>query len=329
MRGLSAPRVSTPRVARPDLDGLPLRERWYPMGHPVEIVTNSAAVLSIADGLWHEYPPISRASAIELRIEVSSRDRAPHRPAQTFQLDRFFAVVSGSQNFAIADMNLGLGIMRVGAGAARDAPWFAYHFLEPLAYTLLGVRHFTMIHASAVALGGAAAILCGGSGAGKTCLAYACARRGWTFLTGDATHLVRDAPQPAIIGRPFSIRFRASARNIFPELRRFAAIVRPNGKRDFELDPRRLGLSVAVEARPGLIVFLNRVANLCRPSIKPVSRSQARGLLSEWICLGSASIRAEQRRTLEKLLERPAVRLTYSDPFAAEDLLRWRIAAAG
>lgn len=291
------------------------------MGRPLEIVTNSADVLAAAANLWDEFTPLADSSPIELRIEVCDGSSLKTTPSIACG-EHAVTIAQGPRNFAIAHLDTGRGEIRVTADVARNTAWFVYHFLEPIAYVLLGVRHFTMIHASCVALENSAAVLCGGAGTGKTCLAYACAKRGWSFLSGDAVHLVREAAQPLAIGRPFSIRFRFSARKLFPELGHYRAILRPNGKRDFELDPRPLGVRVSVQAPVGLIVFLNRVSEIGKPTFETVRADEAKNLLSEWICLGNAQVRSKQREALEPLLEKPRLRLTFSDPYAAEELLR-------
>ncbi len=292
------------------------------MGHALEIATNSPDVLKVAASLWDDFPPLSDASPVTLRIEVSVRDSAtsPAAPAPWYA-GHLMSIVETRENFAIADMTTGIGVMRLTRDRIENAPWFTYHYLEPIAYALLGTRHFTMLHASSVAIGGKAALLCGEAGAGKTCLAYACATRGWSFLSGDATHLVRNSAGATVIGRPFSIRFRDSARTIFPELRDHPARIRPNGKCDLELDPRQLNLSIAVEAPAGMVVLLNRASAAAPTRTDSVSRDHARTLLSRWIVHGDRESQAGQRRALERLLEKPLIRLTYSDPFEAERVL--------
>ena len=71
--------------------------------------------------------------------------------------------------------------------------------------------------------------LTGVSGSGKSSLAFACARAGWTFVSDDATWLPIDEPAIAV-GRPRHARFREDAPRLFPELARYAAEQRPNGK---------------------------------------------------------------------------------------------------
>jgi hypothetical protein len=291
------------------------------MGHAVEIVTSCADVFSTADSIWQPYPRLSNSPAVQLTVDASSVEPALVPPV-TCHVDHLFAVTQDAGNFGTADMQSGVGNIKISRYAVRNSSWFAYSFLEPLAYVLLGAKHFTMLHAACVERDGRAVLLCGPSGAGKTCLAYACARRGWSFVSGDATQLVRREREPTIIGRPFSIRFRYSAKMIFPEFRHFPAVMRPNGKCDLQLDPRDLGLPISLKARAAAIVFLNRDANARRAAVQHVSRPNAKRMLMEPVALGNAEMLAEQEAALDRLLEKTCVRLTYSDPFDAEPVLR-------
>lgn len=296
---------------------------WYPMGRAARIASNCETVLSIADSLWRDFPRLSDAAPVKLKIEVAgARATSPRSAPAPCYADRLISIVESPENFAIADMTAGEGVVRISRDVVEDAAWFTYHFLEPIVYVLLGARHFTMVHAASVALDGAAVLLCGPSGAGKTCLAYACARRGWSFLSGDATQLARDASAPMAIGRPFSMRLRYSAKTLFPELRDCLARMRPNGKCDLELDTRRLGLSVSVHADAAATIFLTRVPETAEPVLEPLRANDARPVLAAAIVLGDERSQAEQRDTLECLLQKPLFRLTYSDPFEAERALR-------
>ena len=301
-----------------------LRRRWYPMGHAVEIATNSHEALCAAALIWDDYEPLSAAPPVQIRIEAHEGAVPRTSTVTTCQMEHLFAITQDHRSFAIADMRCGIGFIRVSRDALEDRPWFVYHFLEPVAYVLLGARHFAMVHASAVVLDGAAVLLCGPSGAGKTCLAYACAKRGWSFLTGDAAHLVRQSDDLTVIGRPFSIRFRYSAKSLFPELRQHPAHLRPNGKCDIEVDPRALSVAVAMKASAGAIVFLDRREG--RPKLSPVARDDARSVLAESIRVGAREVCARQSEALERLLEKPAMQLTYADPFEAEPVLRSLVA---
>jgi len=296
------------------------------MGVPVDIGTNSESVLTVAHRLWSGYPPISGRDPIALRVMVEGIGVKPAPIPSLLGQQHLMSIVRDSHNFAVCDLAASLGYARVTEDVALDGEYFRYHFLEAIIYTMMEARYFCPVHASCIALGGRAILLCGDSGAGKTSLAYACAKRGWTFLSGDATCIVRDRPEPSVAGRPFSIRFRSEARHLFPELGVFTPERRANGKLDMEIDTQELGLATALESRPVGLVFINR-QRTGGARIGPFSREEAFEQCSRTICYGNADIRAAQTKALREFLTLPVAQLTYSDLDEAECALR-RIATA-
>ena len=234
-------------------------------------------------------------------------------------------------NRAKGNLAQGWGEIHLTGDTASDFDYVNYHFLKPLAYLLLAPPHFAFVHAACIARNGRAIVLCGDATAGKTCLAFACARKGWTFLSGDATHLLHYSSlhqpglhQPgefSVAGRPFSIRFRESARELFPELNAQPAKVRPNLKPSIEVDTRKLNLSTALRARVDHFVFLDR-----RPDgparMETISGDETKRRLDETVFFGDETIRLNQRATLHSFASLPSVRLTYSDLHDAEAKLR-------
>ncbi len=125
-----------------------------------------------------------------------------------------------------------------------------------------------------------------------------------------------------MIGRPFSVRFRESARLLFPELRNYAISHSQNGKADIAIDTADLPIDVAVEGQASHVVFLNRVSSTPEPFFTKAPREDAFAYFEQILFYGDEMLRAEQRATLAELLTRPVLRLTYSDPAKAERALR-------
>jgi hypothetical protein len=302
---------------------LPLQARHYPMGYALDLATNSEDILRIADFIWGKFPETPKTDAAQLRVVVEDRDSSvPPVPSTPRGRSHLAAFVHGPDNFAVCDLARSFTFACLTRDVARDVAYVRYHFLEPAGYLMVDSRHLSPLHASAVALDGNAVVLCGDSGAGKTSLAYACARRGWTYLADDATHIVRESPDNAVVGRPFRIRFRENARRLFPELARFAPEMRPNGKLDIEVDTSALGIAIALESRASHIVFLNRQPGPVRAQTRPFPRELAMARLSELTCYGDEQIRREQDRARANFLRLPIVELTWSDLDDAESALR-------
>lgn len=307
---------------------LRLRARYYPMGYALDLETNSEDVRRAAGWIWGKFPQASHredssANPPTMRVIVAGKNAtAPPVPSMPRGQNHLVSFIHGAENFAVCDLGRGFTWACLTQDVARDAAYLRYHFLEPAGYLMIDARHFRALHASCVALDGRAVVLCGDAGAGKTSLAYGCARRGWTYLSDDATHIVRESPDRIVAGRPYRIRFRESARRLFPELQAFTPELRPNGKLDIEVDTGALGIAVALECRASHIVFLNREPGPARARTCPFPRAEAEARLADPICYGDERIRAAQQRTLQHFLQLPTCELNYSGIDDAESVLR-------
>src|SRR5207249_3328414 len=139
------------------------------------------------------------------------------------------------------------------------------------------------------------------------------ARRGWTFISGDAVGMLRHTSDYTVIGRPLEIRFRETARSLFPELQSYKAALRPSGKFDIEADTQHLNLALAFEGKASHIVFLDRDPETVPPALESYPRDEAERRLEPAICYGGDAIRRAQHRTLSHFLNLPVWRLRYAD----------------
>jgi hypothetical protein len=301
---------------------MPLRARYFPMGFPVDIETNSMDLLSAAADLWSCYPQLADTRPATFRVAVGGRSTVQARASLPRGQEHLVSIVHSPENFAVADLAGAFGFAWLTQDVAADPAYCRYYFLEPLVYVTLTALHLTPLHASCIALNDRAVVLCGDSGAGKTSLAYACARRGWQFLADDAAHIVRSSHDHSVVGRPYTIRFRESARCLFPELNQFTASRRPSGKIDFEIETLELGLPIALKHPASHIVFLRREHRSAVAHLRPFPREEADRRLAQVICFGDERIRSEQRESIRSFVTLPISELIYSDFESAELALR-------
>jgi hypothetical protein len=302
---------------------LPFEETLYPLGFPVRISTNSELVRQAALAEWGAWIPASGEPAVNLRIEVSGTS-AGLPPAAQFHAHRhLFALVADASNLALCDTRARTGVAWITSPAVEDAAYFQYHFLDPIVCLFIESLYLTPIHAACVARGNRGALLCGDSGAGKSTLAYACARRGWTYVTDDASYIRRrQEAQNRIIGNSQRIRLRPEAARIFPELAGYNAVIRGNGKPSIELWTHALqSMAARPETEVDRLIFLDR-----KPSggtrLKPFAKSEALQWCEQVLFRWNPSIAAEQRAAVSTLLERSQIQtLEYSGVEAAVDAL--------
>jgi hypothetical protein len=263
---------------------------FYPLGYPLEIASSEAAVPLAASQLWASWPPLFDVAPVRFGVSVHDGPE-PLREPSFLALPGRLRFCSDEMNFAEFDEASRRGSIRI-AEAAVGSALFRRHFLEALALTALDAIFFTPLHAACVSRAGVGTLLCGDSGAGKSSLAYACARRGWTLVSDDAVHL---APGPGRIGVGASrvIRLRAPG-------------AAPTAEQTIEIDPAAHGFSAARCAAIGPCVFLRR-----RPGPAACREIHANAALDYFLKYLLPRDTTRARRHLHEFLDSPAIALEY------------------
>jgi hypothetical protein len=309
---------------------LPLVTTYFPLGFPVRITTNSRDVIEAAEEKWKCCEDRFGVTPLDVRFAVDE-DSQSERPPAVFPTGyaNLISIVHAADNFAVIDLFRGSSFSWLTPAVVTDRGYFLYHFLEPVVYLLLGALHLAPIHAACVALDQSGVLILGDSGAGKTSLAYACARRGWTYVGDDGIFLVRPGTERKILGRHREIRFRSSATLLFPELAHYPAVQRPNEKLDLELKTADLGFPcTSAEMRVDYLVFLNRAFS-GPAGLQSAERCRAEAWLEQVLHVHEKGIREAQRKSLGQLLNLPIFELRYRDPNDGEEVLRSLISHAG
>lgn len=240
---------------------MPLREIYFPLGFPVEIATNYAEVLEAAAESWASFPKMFDVEPVHIKVGVAPTASSACPPTPVCHVrDHIVTTIADGENFAICDVSSGYSLVWATTAAVRDRSYFRYFFLDSSAMCNIAAQHATAVHAACVALDGSGILLCGESGAGKSTLSYACARSGWTYVTDDASYIVRGRDDRLIVGDPGKVRFRTTAERLFPELAGYTSMRRAGvGKPSVELATRKHPeISTSNTATIHQIVFLNR-----------------------------------------------------------------------
>lgn len=292
---------------------LPLSGRYYPLGYAIEVVTNEPEVLAAAEESFGHCRQSRMGEALRIRVGVSpGRDAdCPPEPTRR-EFNHLYSLVADPRNQALLDLKTGTNFIWLTQAAISNRLYFRHNFLEKAVYLLLGAFVVTDIHAACVSRNGKGFLLCGGSGAGKTTLAYACARRGWTYTSDDTSYLMNDCELPRVIGHSHRVRFRPSAAALFPELASHPLTPRMEGKPSIEVPIAKLPVErTAAEAAVDAIVFLKRVPAAASTAEElPAGTATAR-MRRELFSAGE--IRTAHEAMLEKLWNVPTYELNYCE----------------
>lgn len=293
---------------------LPLRAKYYPLGFELELETNSEHVMAAAQQSWAAFRPSFSERPVHLSVGVLNTYGSERRMAPVVRSrEHLLSTVAGSGDFAFCDMREGFGFAWLNSTTAADHAHLRYYYLEALVYSMLQSLYLTPLHAACVARDSRGLLLCGESEAGKSTLAYACARGGFTYVSDDATYLIRSSDQNKVIGNPHLVRLREPARQLFPELRAHPITLRAQGDRAIELataDHRQL--VTAPHTSIHYVVFLNRQSS-GPAELSRLPKERAVHWFEKLLCLGGREIRQAQANSLRRLLSCVVLEFRYSD----------------
>lgn len=292
---------------------LPLHRMFYPLGYPVSIHTNSTAVLESAQESFGHQSHVRGDTVLQIRVGVHSESFTGWPPEPTRrQYNHLYSLVADGNNQALLDLRSCMSFIWVTDAVAHHRSYFRNNFLEKAVYLLLGASVVTDIHAACISRNGKGLLLCGDSGAGKSTMAYACARSGWMYTSDDTSYLINNSRPPRIVGHAHRVRFRPAAKHLFPELRNYTVTQGLEGKPSIELPITQLPVSSAVaEAVVHAIVYLRR-----SPSVKTTLVPMPERAATERMCqdlYSAGEIRAQHAARLEILAAIPAWELHYCD----------------
>jgi hypothetical protein len=303
----------------PDLPDLQCAT-FFPLGFPVELATNSEAVMHAARQSWAMFPAAHLESPISLCLTVAGHEDQLPQPPKFRTHGHLMSIVADARNHAICDFSRQCAFAWVTQRVAEQSDFLRFHFLEGPVMTLLVAAHFAPIHGALVMRNGVGVALCGDSLAGKSTLAYACARSGWTFVSDDAAFLLRRQPGRFAVGNSSSARFREHAKLLFPELENCRFRPKLNGAPGMEVPTSDLPVETASGCSIDHLVFLRR-APAGRARIGPFDKARALAWLEQVVLYGPADVRESLRQAYRRLLSAGTWELHYSNLSDAVHLL--------
>lgn len=300
---------------------MPLQAVFYPMGFALEITTNSPEITAGARESWGHFPKLFAEPALQFRVGIMGKGNKAHLSVPTYRSWLNLMSVVDGDNVAVCDLRRGVAFSWLTEAALADRLYLRYYFLEGPVLSMLQHLYLVAVHAACVSFADQGVLLCGDSGAGKSSLAYACARRGWTFIADDTISLIRAEQERKVIGNPHRIRFREAGVELFPELSKHQIVKQISGDRAIELTTATVpGISIALTSPVNYVVFLNR-RDGNTPGLRPFSKQHAFSWLKKEICFGEDEVRQAQANSLQNLLTAEILELRYRDLSTAVDLL--------
>lgn len=300
-----------PVLASPELQH---KVTFYPLGFPVEIVTNSQEVLDAAAESWLGYARLFKTKPIQVHILVNEGRSLKCPPPPVLKIQRNLLVnIADADNFGVYDLAQQFTYLSLTKASLAHRSYLRYFFLEPAVLGHISTRYATAIHGACVEQNGSGILLCGDSGAGKTTLAYACAQAGWTYITDDASYLVHGRKDRMVVGNFKQVRFRPSAKDFFPELEGRDITQRAQvGKPSIELFTSPLKqLKRAPSSKVAHMVFLTR-RNVKYQELIPFPKEVAKHFIVQTL-FSLPDVRAIQEEEVDKFLRMEVHELRYND----------------
>ena len=324
-----APVVYAPDLSEPPPDSDPLRCKmpmpyraiFYPLGFAVEVITNEEAVLAIADQSWGDLRQLHPNPPLQVRIVVSEGGSAKCPPTPVPRAQRnLFSVVADAHNHSVSDLTNGFSLIWLSYAALQHPKYVRYHFIESAALIVITACYTTPIHAACVSRYGHGMLLSADSGVGKSSLSYACARAGWTFTSDDGSYLLSGGDQPRVVGNCRQVRFRPSAKELFPELHGRDLTSRLQGKPSIEIPTSELGLMTAEQTTIRSVIFLNRQPSAVTELV-PLPRGAAAQRFQDSLGPYPIEVLEHQATAVQQFSTVDAYELRYSDLQPAIDRL--------
>jgi hypothetical protein len=298
-----------------------LRGIFYPFGFPTELRTNSLEILLQASDLWSVFEKRFDTELIHVAVHVveGGSMECPPAPVCRMIMPLIFSVAD-ADNYMLVDLEQRRTRIVVSRATEKHSNFLKYFFLGSSPLCHIASRYATPVHAACVSLDGHGVLLCGDSGAGKSSLAYACARASWAYVTDDASYLLNHGKDRLVTGNCHQIRFRPAAEALFPEVKGLEITPRAAGKPSIELPTASMPHMICEQtAKVDFIVFLNRYSG--GPSELVSYRKDVARQFMRQVVYGPTKSLTGQYEAIERLLAADIMELRFTNLDWAVDRL--------
>lgn len=207
------------------------------LGVPVRYRSNSAEVITRVEDAFRAWrglaaesgPGSSPRPTVRIILQDPFEARSDGIPLIHRLPDAHRLLMGTGRDLACADTARRDAVAYVTRETFERQDDFRYSIVESLTLFLVTSLDRQPVHAGAVLRDGAALLLSGPSGVGKSTLCYAASRAGLHVLSDEAVY-VQQHPRTRVWGLPGRIRLGAGARAQFPELADAVLRRQPNGK---------------------------------------------------------------------------------------------------
>jgi hypothetical protein len=265
-------------------------------GVPVRFEADDDELLALVEasfGAWRGGEVSHDGAGLRVRlhrtVEEESGEETPEVRVRILP-DQRRMVLSTRASVAMADPDRGEAFGYLSAALVAQPAHARGAFVDALTLRMMGRNGRLPFHAAVVARDDAAVLLTGSSGAGKSSLAYACARAGMRVI-GEEVAWIQRSPTPRVWGRSEALHLLPDAVRFFPELGDRPLVPRANGKEKIAVDLGALGaIGKPFATRVGLCV-LSRGGGV--PRLDPLDRRDAEAALRAEIAPGFDLFRDE------------------------------------
>jgi len=308
-----------PEVAWEDLSAAcSLSEVFFPLGFPVRVATNQMKVLEMARRSWSRFQQMNHSEPLLIELEFVGDNRSGKevKTPHTLVEGELLTVAFDGHGSVVANLEQGMARGVLGEVVLEAELCLRYYVLDAIALSMISTLRAVALHGACVAWKGAGVLLCGESGAGKTTLAYACAREGWSYVTDDASYLVLEGEERRVVGNCHQIRFRDAATGLFTELRGRGITPRVAGKPSIEVGTKELrDISQVGYADVQTILFLDRSGE-SSPGLYALDRERVEEYFTKFLLM-PAQQGSRTREALERLLDAQMFEFRYTDLWRA------------